>query len=526
MAKTVQVIPASIKPFSATPLTGARRRKVAGYARVSTDMEEQTTSYDAQLDYYTNYIKGRNDWEFAGMYSDEGISATNTKHRDGFNQMVKDALDGKIDLILTKSVSRFARNTVDSLTTVRKLKEKGVEIYFEKENIWTFDAKGELLITIMSSLAQEESRSISENTTWGKRKSFSDGKVSIPYSKFMGYDKGPNGEFVINEEQAIVVRLIFKLFLEGLSSYKIANKLMELGYKTAQGRDKWWPDTVRRMLSNEKYRGDARLQKQFTTDFLTKKRKKNEGEVPQYYVSEHHEAIIEPKLFDLVQAELEKRKKENRESSGNNIFASKIQCGDCGGWYGAKVWHSNDQYRRTIYQCNHKYKKHKCGTPHLTEDEIKVCFSKALEQIIHEKDDLIENARWMIAHTTRTDTQEQKMQEILNEMSLQAELINNLIRENARIATDQVEYQKKYDAMVEKYNSLKLEYEDLQQKIDDRRSKRLRMEKFIHSIEALDKITLEFDKDRWCCLVDRVIVYSKKDIRFVLITEEEIQVSI
>lgn len=165
------------------------------------------------MNYYQEYIKSREDWEFVGMYSDEGITATNTKHRDGFNQMVEDALAGKIDLIITKSVSRFARNTVDSLTTVRKLKEHGVEIYFEKENIWTLDAKGELLITIMSSLAQEESRSISENTTWGQRKRFADGRASVPYKNFLGYDKG----FKVNEKEAETVKLIYKWFLEGFS---------------------------------------------------------------------------------------------------------------------------------------------------------------------------------------------------------------------------------------------------------------------------------------------------------------------
>ncbi len=170
------------------------KRKVAAYARVSTDSDEQLNSYEAQISYYTDYIKRRNDWEFVTVYTDEGISAVTTKKRDGFNQMVADALEGGIDLIVTKSVSRFARNTVDSLTTVRKLKEKGVEVWFEKENIYTLDSKGELLITIMSSLAQEESRSISENVTWGgQRKRMADGKVSLPYKQFLGYEKGEDG---------------------------------------------------------------------------------------------------------------------------------------------------------------------------------------------------------------------------------------------------------------------------------------------------------------------------------------------
>ena len=183
----VTTIPATKNKFTALPTASIAKRRTAGYARVSTDKDEQFTSYEAQVDYYTKYIQSREDWEFVTVYTDEGISALNTKHRDGFKQMIKDALDGKIDLIVTKSVSRFARNTVDSLSTIRKLKEHGVEVYFEKENIWTLDSKGELLITIMSSLAQEESRSISENTTWGHRKRFADGKVSVAYKRFLPF---------------------------------------------------------------------------------------------------------------------------------------------------------------------------------------------------------------------------------------------------------------------------------------------------------------------------------------------------
>lgn len=190
MAKSVTTIPATLSRFTAAPINSTKKRRVAAYARVSTDNEEQLTSYEAQIDYYTNYINGRDDWEFVGVYPDEGITGTNTKKREQFRQMVADALDGKIDLIITKSVSRFARNTVDSLTTIRKLKEHNVEVYFEKENIWTFDSKGELLLTIMSSLAQEESRSISENCTWGQRKRFADGKVTVLFKRFLGYDMG------------------------------------------------------------------------------------------------------------------------------------------------------------------------------------------------------------------------------------------------------------------------------------------------------------------------------------------------
>ena len=223
--KNITVIPPTISRFTNAPISEQRRRKVAAYARVSTDHAEQLTSYEAQVDYYTKFITERADWDFAQVYTDEGISAISTAKREGFKKMVAAAINGEIDLIVTKSVSRFARNTVDSLSTIRKLKEHGTEVFFEKENIWTFDSKGELLITIMSSLAQEESRSISENVTWGHRKRFSDGKVSLAYSHFLGYDKGENGTLKLNEAEAVIVRRIYAMFLEGSTPHQIAKAL-------------------------------------------------------------------------------------------------------------------------------------------------------------------------------------------------------------------------------------------------------------------------------------------------------------
>ena len=215
--------------------------------------DEQFTSYEAQIDYYTSCIKNHSDWEFVKVYTDEGISGLNTKKRDGFNEMIFDALAGKIDLIITKSVSRFARNTVDSLVTIRKLKDKGVEVYFEKENIWTFDSKGELLLTIMSSLAQEESRSISENVTWGQRKRFSYGKVSSPYKHFLGYERGENkgDPPVVNEEQAKLVRRIYHLFMSGKTTGGIARILTEENITTPSGKQVWQPTTIESILKNE-----------------------------------------------------------------------------------------------------------------------------------------------------------------------------------------------------------------------------------------------------------------------------------
>ena len=271
----VTVIPATKSIHTKAPTKAHTKRRVAAYARVSTDSEEQLNSYEAQVDYYTHFIQGKPEWEFVKVYTDEGISATNTRKREGFNRMIADALDGKIDLIVTKSVSRFARNTVDSLTAVRKLKEHGTEVYFQKENIYTFDSKGELLITIMSSLAQEESRSISENVTWGQRKRFADGKVSLPYKSFLGYRKGTDGLPEIVPEEAETVRLIYRLFIGGRTVNYIANHLTQSGIPTPRGKAKWNTSTIESILTNEKYKGSAILQKKFTVDFLSKKMKVN-----------------------------------------------------------------------------------------------------------------------------------------------------------------------------------------------------------------------------------------------------------
>lgn len=329
MAK-VKTIPATLTRFTGIPITEQKKRRTAAYARVSTDHEEQLSSYEAQVDYYTTYIKGRDDWEFVCVYTDEGITGTSTKHREGFKQMIADALDGKIDLIITKSVSRFARTTVDSLTTIRELKEHGIEVYFEKENIWTFDGKGELLLTIMSSLAQEESRSISENCTWGQKKRFADGKVTVPFQRFLGYDRGPDGNLVVNREQAAIVQRIYSMFLQGITYNGIAKQLTAEGIPTPGGKENWSVITIKSILSNEKYKGDALLQKSYTVDFLTKKTKVNEGEIPQYYVEDNHEAIIAPDLFEEVQREMAKRGKGRKYRSGVHLFSSRIKCGECG----------------------------------------------------------------------------------------------------------------------------------------------------------------------------------------------------
>lgn len=512
MAK-VTTIPATISRFTAAPINEKKKRRTAAYARVSTDSEEQLTSYEAQVDYYTNYIKGRDDWEFVTVYTDEGITGTNTKHRDGFNRMVQDALDGKIDLIVTKSVSRFARNTVDSLTTVRKLKEKGVEIYFEKENIWTLDSKGELLITIMSSLAQEESRSISENCTWGQRKRFADGKVTVPFKRFLGYDRGPNGNLVLNHDEAVTVRRIYSMFLQGMSPYGIATHLTADGIKSPGGKDKWNAGAVRSILTNEKYKGDALLQKSYTVDFLTKKKKVNEGEIPQYYVEGNHEAIISPDVFEQVQRELERRKADKGRHSSVHLFSGKIKCGQCGEWYGSKVWHANSKYRRVIWQCNHKFDGDvKCSTPHLTEEDIKTMFVSAVNQLIGQKEAII--TALMASLDAAFDFTNLKVEqtELESEMAIISDLIEKCIYENAHVAIDQGEYQKRYDGLTARFNAAKARFNAVDDAIHSKQSRRATIEAFLATLAEANLVD-KFDTALWCGLVDFVTVYSADDVR-------------
>ena len=518
----VTTIPATKNKFTALSSASIAKSRTAGYARVSTGSDEQFTSYEAQIDYYTKFISAREDWEFVTVYTDEGISALNTKHRDGFKQMVQDALDGKLDLIVTKSVSRFARNTVDSLVTIRKLKEKGVECYFEKENIFTFDGKGELLLTIMSSLAQEESRSISENVTWGQRKRFSDGKVSMPYKQFLGYEKGENGTPVINEEESETVRLIYKMFLEGKTTQGIANFFMEHGILSPAGKKTWRASTIASILSNEKYKGDALLQKRFTANFLTKELRVNNGEVPQYYVEGSHEAIIAPDEFEAVQEETTRRKELGRAYS-DKAFHSKIICEDCGGFYGRKVWHSTDEYKSVIFQCNQKFKNaEKCRTPKLTEGEIKQRFLTAYNELMGSRDAVLadcELIRQTLCDTTEIDA-EMKIE--YDEMTVLSELMQAHIKKNASVAQPQEAYALETERIEKRYNAALEHYNALETEKDKRIRKSKELKVFIALLQQQPLTVTEWNERLWITLLDTATVYRDGRIVFKFKSGKEI----
>jgi DNA invertase Pin-like site-specific DNA recombinase len=522
---SVTTIPATKNIHTTLPKSSIKRRRVAGYARVSTDSDEQFTSYEAQIDYYTKYIKSRDDWQFTTVYTDEGISATSTKNRAGFNKMISDALAGKIDLIVTKSVSRFARNTVDSLVTIRKLKEHGVECYFEKENIYTFDGKGELLLTIMSSLAQEESRSISENVTWGQRKRFADGKVSMPYKQFLGYRKGEDGLPEIVEEEAEIVRLIYKMFLEGRTPAGICKCLEKLGIPTPSGNKKWSQSTVKSILANEKYKGDALLQKKFTVNFLTKKMKHNEGEVPQYYVEGSHKAIIETLDWERVQVETARRKKLGRTYSGNSIFSSKLICGDCGSFYGSKLWHSTDKYRTTVWQCNRKYKNgDKCKTPKQKQEIIQEKFLQAYNQLMGNRDGVISDCellRTMVSDCTEIDVQISKIEQ---EIEVITELVKKCVNENALSTQSQEEYKKKYNGLVKRYEKAVSKHAHLSSERAKKVDRDRELGIFIESLKVQPLLIDTWDDYLWISLVESGTVMEDGTIAFKFMNGTEISI--
>ena len=528
----VTKIKATVNPETLMPLNSLAKRRVAAYARVSSDSDEQYTSFEAQVDYYTKYIANHPEWEYAGIYTDEGISGTNTKHRDGFNRMVKDALGGKIDLIITKSVSRFARNTVDSLTTIRELKEHNVEVFFEKENIYTLDSKGELLITIMSSLAQEESRSISENVTWGVRKRFSDGNFSLGYKSFLGYEKGEDGRPKIVEEEAKIIKLIYGLFLDGYSTRQIAEELNSRGIRTPSNRvkkdgtlTKWKSSVVQSILKNEKYKGEAILQKTYTTNFLTHESKKNNGLLPQYHVKNSHKAIIPIEEWEMVQVEYERRIKLNGKYSFSSMFSTKLICGDCGGFYGQKVWHSTDKYRRFIFRCNDKFDNQiKCQTPTIKESQIKAAFVESFNMLSNSN--LIDDCRATIEELSDTTKLDEESAKLTIEAKSLIEIAKKMINENATVEKDQDEYQKEYSALEEKHKGVVARLTEIENEKSQRMAAVKRVEMSLLFFQKNGGSIDEFCPRLWISLVDKAIISRDGTIKFIYYTGFENTVTI
>lgn len=390
--KKVTIIPP--KPeYSGANQIDIRPKRVAAYCRVSTDKEQQEHSFETQKEMYTEMIMMKPNWQMAGIYADEGITGTIAKKRPDFMRMIGDCRKGKIDIIITKSVSRFSRNNLDCLLYVRELKELGIPIIFEKEGINTLQVSSELLITLFSGLSQAESESISMNVKIGKRQSLKNGNVPFSYKSFLGYRKGADGKPEIDEEQAVIIRRIFKEYLIGKSLLDIAKGLTADEIPTARGKTNWSSARVQSILTNEKYKGDALLQKTYVVDCISKKSKKNNGELPMYYVENNHPAIIERSMFDKAQEEISRRnskrkvkqkgtKTELGKYSSKYALSELLFCGNCGTPYRRVTW-TNRGKKKVVWRCisrldyGTKYCK---DSPSLEESALQNAIAEAITQ--------------------------------------------------------------------------------------------------------------------------------------------------
>ena len=356
--RIVEVIPATWNPADES-VREIRKLRVAAYCRVSTELEQQQSSYDIQIEYYTRHIMQNPNWIFAGVFADDGRSATNTFRRDDFNQLMNQCMKGKVDMVITKSISRFARNTVDCISWVRKLKEKNVAVYFEKENLNTLDDSTEMILTILSSQAQEESRAISTNVKWGYARKFEKGESTRQRS--YGFRKAPTGEMCIVEKEAAVIRNMARWFLDGDSLERIKHRLEEAGIETTTGKKTWSTGTIYNILTNEKIMGDVLLQKTFTADYLTKRRVKNSGQQKQYYVKNHHEAIIPKTVYYKIQEEIARRSSlkkagTRKGKTAQGVYSSKyaltgiMVCNECGAHYRRTTWAKNGK-KVIVWRC-------------------------------------------------------------------------------------------------------------------------------------------------------------------------------
>ena len=397
-----KVITIPAKPEAASKPSIRRQLRVAAYCRVSTDDEEQLTSYEAQQNYYTDKIMTNQDWTMAGIFADEGITGTSARKRPEFLRMIRLCKQKKIDIILTKSISRFARNTVDCLNYIRALRELGIAVIFEKENINTLEADSEILITMLGAFAQAESESISANVRWGKRQAMREGKAIIQYDRLYAYQKGEDGKPQIIPDQAEVVQSIYKQYLAGASLRMIRDRLEAEQIPNAAGNARWTITAVRSILSNEKYCGDVLLQKSFVSDCINRKVIRNTGQLPMYLVQNNHEGIVDRKTFDAVQAEMARRNagkspSKKNASTGMTSYASKyalserLVCGECGTLYRRCTWTYKGQ-KRIVWRCVSRldYGKKYChNSPTLDEAPLQRAILAAINSAMSNKDHLI-----------------------------------------------------------------------------------------------------------------------------------------
>ena len=497
--------------------------RVAAYCRVSTELEEQQNSYQVQIAYYTDLINKKKEWTLAGIFADEGISGTQTKKRTEFNRMIRMCRNKKIDLVITKSISRFARNTVDCLEYVRQLKDLGIGVIFEKENINTLTMTSEFMIALYGSFAQAESESISKNVSWGKEKAYREGKVQFQYKHLLGYKKGADGKPEIIPEEAETVKLIYTMFLDGHSMKNIALILHVKGIHTKTGSTEWRTNTITRILQNEKYVGDALLQKTFTSDCITHKVVKNHGERPMYLVTNHHDPIIDRDTYNRVQQELarrnSKRKISDKTVTEQGKYSSKyalselLICGHCGTPYRRTTWAARGK-KQIVWRCLSRLehgKKYCPDSPTIKEEQLHRGILRAINNYYSCRNDIVRILKANIGSVLECQGQEEilSVEKRLKEIDQARTDLVNLI---ASGGCDEDKLDSEFAKLYSEEQSLSERLEMLKSQNKTSQETQAKLDKIMDMIEH-EKVELEtFDNVLIRKLIECIKVLSKTEI--------------
>ena len=491
--------------------------KVCAYARVSTEKEEQLNSYNSQLKYYEEKIKSNSDWLYVGIYADEGITGTLDYKRDGFMKMMQDATQNKFDMIITKSISRFGRNTVDTLKYVRALKEKEIAIYFEEERINTLEISGEIMLTVLSAMAQQESENISSHVKLGLQMKLKRGEL-IGYNGCLGYvyDK-ESKQISVNYEEAEIVRDIFERYCQGVGCTIIAKELTSMKYSTPTGKKKWHESTIRGILKNEKYKGDVLQGKTYTTDPISHRRVVNMGEENMYYMQEHHEPIISERMFNQAQEILQKRGgvrgsgRRKGNFSRKYPFSSRLYCGFCGSLLTRRNWHSGTKNSITVWHCMEFVKHGKENCPHckaIKETIIEEAFTQSYKLLCDSNKELIQTFLNEMEEIIQEESNESSIKRLEEEKQILKEKIDKLIDLNLNGTISTEILQEKKAKLQNKINKLTKEQEHLQLEIEDPMSLNQGLNKFKTPFKD-NEIMPNFDKDVFELIIEKVIIGEK-----------------
>ena len=519
---TVIFIPAKPEVVRASK----RQLRVAAYCRVSTDDEEQLTSYEAQKNYYTDKIMTNKEWTMAGIFADEGITGTSARKRPEFLRMIRQCKQGKIDIVLTKSISRFARNTVDCLNYVRALKELGIAVIFEKENMNTLEIDSEILITMLGAFAQSESESISANVRWGIRQAMKEGKATIQYKYLYGYRKGDDSKPEIIPDQAEVVRKIYDLFLSGTPVRGIQEYLNANSVPNINGESKWARSAIDSILTNEKYCGDVLLQKTYIDDCINKKVKKNTGQLPMYLVQNHHEGIISRETFDAAQAELARRSAGKSPSkknapTGRSRYSSKyalsdrLYCGECGTRYQRCTWRNRDGSKRIVWRCVSRvdYGNKYChDSPTLDEEPLHRAILAAINSAVKDKDNIVYNLKAaMEKELAPAAGQQLSLSEIDNRLEQLNTEFSKVLAE-ASESGDQAAYSNRFREIMQKQIALKAQRDEIQRMLAESGKATAHIEQCRQAAETTPSAITEWDETLIRQVVESVTAETGNEI--------------